>query len=741
MKSNCAKFLLLLFVETISFFSSYGQQNDTLEIQRDKVSNKITFARFAQTKNPQRKSSNVSLFLKSVLNTKKDDELRIIKTQTDELGFTHQKFQQYYKEIKVEGGEFMVHIAQDYVQTINGVFADLSMDVKPNLSMENAVNKVRNYIHFRNYKWNGNINENTPKGELIIAQDSLEQHWYLSWKFTVEALDTAQAENIYVDAKNGQLIKRSSLICMTNSPGSATTRYSGIQAITGDSFTGRFRLREVQNNVNIQTFNFLHGVDYNNTANAIDFVDNDNTWTAAEWNNANQDNAALDAHWGAERVYDYWYTVHNRNSIDGNGLPIRNYVHYGTAFNNAFWWPGTLSMYYGDGDNFLFRPLVALDVCAHELGHGITQFTANLSPGTQESGALNEGFSDIWGACVENRSAPNKQTWRLGEDIIATPTFNCLRDLQNPNSITAAEGQHPDTYHGDFWDNNSEPHNNSTVLSHWFYLISQGGSDTNDIGNSFTVNAIGIDHAQRIAYRAEAFYLTSSSNYSAARTGSIQAAKDLYGTGSCDEIAVTNAWYAVGVGVQYAFSINGSSQFCTGSLTYSINAPSATVRWSVSPSGIVSLSCTNCNQTRLTKVSGGTVTLTATITNACGNISSTATKSITAGLYTPYFDVTPLGGSFCPGDLYEAVGSSNNGQGVNTFNWYIDGVLDSYHGYKIRRRCTGYGVTIELTVSSSTCGTSGIYRQTYECQNGKGFSMSPNPTTNLVKIKAIGIPG
>ncbi len=204
-------------------------------------------------------------------------------------------------------------------------------------------------------------------------------------------------------------------------------------------------------------------------------------------------------------------------------------------------------MYYGDGDGDFFNPLTALDVCAHELGHGITQFTAGLTPGTQESGALNEGFSDIWGACVEHWAAPNKQTWLIGEEIMANGS-DCLRNMQNPNDFLAGEGSHPDTYHGNFWDNNGNSHTNSTVLSHWFFLLSQGGNGTNDIGNSFTVNGVGIDHAQRIAYRAEALYLTSSANYAAARTATIQAARDLYGNCSNEVIASTNAWFAVGVG-------------------------------------------------------------------------------------------------------------------------------------------------------------------------------------------------
>ena len=127
-------------------------------------------------------------------------------------------------------------------------------------------------------------------------------------------------------------------------------------------------------------------------------------------------------------------------------------------------------MVYGDGDGVFFNPLTSLDICSHEMGHGITQFTSGLASGTQESGALNEGFSDIWAACVEKWAAPNKQTWRIGEEIFAG-VWNCVRDLQNPNSTNSFEGPEPDTYQGNFWDANGELHRNSTVLGHWFYIL------------------------------------------------------------------------------------------------------------------------------------------------------------------------------------------------------------------------------------------------------------------------------
>jgi hypothetical protein len=243
-------------------------------------------------------------------------------------------------------------------------------------------------------------------------------------------------------------------------------------------------------------------------------------------------------------------------------------------------------MRYGDGDGSTFKPLTALDVIAHEMGHGIAQFTANFNSGDgrQECDALNEGFSDIWGACVEHWAAPNKQMWLIGEEIFYSPAYSCLRNLQNPKDPSAMEGQHPNTYHGQFWDYNGEPHNNSTVLSHWFYLLSQGGSGSNDLGNTYNVNGIGINEAQSIIYITEQ-YLFSSSDYAATRNASIQAARNLYGINSCEEMIVTNAWYAVGVGSKYQYpsAISGPTQVCNQENYNLCYLPSgSTVAWSKS---------------------------------------------------------------------------------------------------------------------------------------------------------------
>jgi bacillolysin len=107
---------------------------------------------------------------------------------------------------------------------------------------------------------------------------------------------------------------------------------------------------------------------------------------------------------------------------------------------------------------------------------------------TSEAKALNEGFSDIWGACVEYWEAPQKSTWLHGEEIFSSG-YSCVRNLENPNDPDTfdRDGPHPDTYEGDYWSEEGNAHQNSTVLSHWFYLLSEGDTGTNDNDDAYAV--------------------------------------------------------------------------------------------------------------------------------------------------------------------------------------------------------------------------------------------------------------
>lgn len=298
------------------------------------------------------------------------------------------------------------------------------------------------------------------------------------------------------------------------------------------------------------------------------------------------DDYAMDAHWGAEMVYDYWKNRHGRLSFDNNNGLIKNFVHFGPAYDNAFWDGATMT--YGDGSGTSlpvnatgnFRPLTSLDVCGHEIGHGVCSFTADLVY-ESESGAMNEGLSDIWGAAIENFvNAPPLssdiafQPFQIGEQISADNIG--LRRMDNPK----ANGN-PDTYGGTNWINpvctpslaNDQcgVHTNSGVLNKYFYLVVNGPGATtgspaftddgvSDNGNIYAGTGspipagefagIGFLKAEAITYLME-LNLTPNATYADARIAAINAAKLLYGACSQEVKTVTNAWYAVNVGGYY----------------------------------------------------------------------------------------------------------------------------------------------------------------------------------------------
>lgn len=485
-----------------------------------------------------------------------------LSSDKDALGFENHKFQQTVNGIPVEYGMINMLVKKGKVVSQNGVWfknVPATVEKRAGISEANALNSALAYVGATSYKWQ-NADEEAflksdtkdanatfyPKGKLVYYNDPADvnaKKLTLAYKFDVYASEPVSRQEVYVDAKTGKVLGTNALILETNAPGTAVTAYSGNQAIVADQVSATsYRLRETVRNggTAVETYNLKQGTNYSR---ATDFTDTDNTW-----NNVNtaKDQYATDAHWGAEKTVDYLKAKFNRNSIDNNHFAIKSYVHYSRNYFNAFW-DGS-RMTYGDGSSTNGnKPLTALDVCAHEIGHGMTSKTANLVY-QKESGALNEAFSDILGNSVEFWARPTKASWKLGED------FNyVIRDMANPN----AYGD-PDTYGGTYWVNpNCTPsstndycgvHTNSGVLNFWYYLLVNGGSGTNDKGFAYNVTGVGLDKAAQIAYRTLTTYLTSTSTYANARTYSLQAAADLYGAGSVEVTQTTNAWNAVGVG-------------------------------------------------------------------------------------------------------------------------------------------------------------------------------------------------
>jgi bacillolysin len=485
---------------------------------------------------------------------------QLVRSSTDELGYTNYRYQQTINSIPVEDAVYIVHVKGGKVFSENGRWAKdypnnlaASAILGEKAALQNALAKINAKV----YRWQNAAEESFlkqqtgdrnatffPKGKLVYYSaggDISAQDLRLAYKFDVYATAPLVHKQVFVDAVNGTVLGTKDLIQTIN--GTAKTVYSGTQNIITAQSGSQYILSDNTRGNGIATYNLKKGTDYSAATNFFD----DNNY----WNNVNtaKDQYATDAHWGAEMTYDFYKKVFNRNSIDNNGFALNSYVHYDKNYFNAFW--DGEKMNYGDGDaSDNNQPLTALDVCGHEITHGLTSFTANLNY-SNESGALNEGFSDIFGTCIEAFARPSKKDWLIGSD------FEAIRDMSNPNAYSQ-----PDTYKGKYWAkgilawlDNGGVHTNSGVLNYWFYLLAHGGSGTNDNGTAFNVTAIGMTKAQAIAYRTLTTYLVPTSVYKDARTYSIQAAKDLYGASSSAVTQVTKAWNAVGVKATAAAAI------------------------------------------------------------------------------------------------------------------------------------------------------------------------------------------
>ena len=530
-----------------------------------------------------------------------DDEFRLTVKFDDEIGETHKKYQQYYKGVKVEYGNYQVHLHQNKVKAISGNYVKpVKISTKPVLSAQSSLEIALKHINAKTYLWDYPEMENWvkqeqnneeatlfPKGELVIWSNLSNTEFRLAYKFDIYAVEPLSRDYVFIDAQTGELLEREPILKNAAATGTLTTRYSGQRtSITDRTSSTSFRLTDLSRDNGINTRDMNREINFSL---AVDFIDDNNIWTAGEWNNAAEDDAALEAHWALQQTYDYFSTHHNRNSFDNNNAAINCYVHYRDNWDNGAWDGSRIIL--GDG-NVDFDNVCSVDVLAHELGHAIYQNTCNLRY-QGESGALNEGFSDIWAICVENFAAPKKQIWRIGEDI--TLTTIALRAADNPNLLTyrpngtGALTVYPDTYQGTGWFSgtwdNGGVHINNTVFSHWFFLLSQGGSGTNDIGNCFNINGICINNAARIIYRMETVYLTANSTFTDARNYAIQSARDLFGFNSNAVIQTTNAWYAVGVGNELSGIITGNNTACNSNTTYTLQnvlSPGTTVNWTKS---------------------------------------------------------------------------------------------------------------------------------------------------------------
>jgi Zn-dependent metalloprotease len=492
------------------------------------------------------------VWMKNNLNANSDFDLKIVHNNTDVFGITHIKYQQIYKNIPVMGLELIMHLKNNKVYLINGNFMpnfsnNASANIDDKVAIQSALKTFPNSI----FKWelpqeelllkrlkNNPSATYFPKAELMgyCPTDTFAlSDFKLCYEMSIYSASPLSHELIYVDAKTSEIIDRIEQICSIEHTGIAHTRYHGIRTITTDSAgIDSFILYDKTRGRGILTMDArITQVD-----SIRNFSDSDN-----EWNNTNvfQDDVATDVHWGSEMTYDYYKNTFNRISYDNDSSMIFSRVHVGEKFNNAFW--DGVSANYGDGDSAKMLPLTSIDVVSHEITHGVTRSSSNLRY-RNESGALNESFSDIFAKCVEVINDSSTFDWYIGKRLKG-PVGKPFRNMENPN-----EFNHPKYYLGNHFhtesSDNGGVHINSGIQNHWFYLLVNGGIGKREDEKFYNVTAIGFEKASQIAFLNNTEYLFRSATYIDAVEMSMSVAADLFGEGSFEQEQVKRAWHAVG---------------------------------------------------------------------------------------------------------------------------------------------------------------------------------------------------
>ncbi|MFE5122585.1 M4 family metallopeptidase [Streptomyces sp. NPDC056669] len=325
--------------------------------------------------------------------------------------------------------------------------------------------------------------------------------------------------------------------------GTGTGQYNGKVPLGSVKSGSRWLLKDTARGGH-QTYNAKHSTDQ--TKQGSPFYDADNVWGNGKPTIAQT--AAVDAHYGAAMTWDYYKNVFGRNGIRGDGKAAYSRVHFGDQFGNAAWNDDCFCMTYGDGAGNK-EPLTALDVVGHEMTHGVTSATAKLKYG--EAAGLDEATSDIFSVGVEfyAKNAQDPGDYLLGDKIDFNGDGTPARYMDKPSK---------DGLSYDYWESgmgNVDPHATSGVGNHFFYLLSEGSGAKEIDGVKYdsptkdgsTVKGIGRAKAEKIWYKALTTYMTSNTDYHAARKATLKAATDLYGADSAEYKGVDAAWAGVNV--------------------------------------------------------------------------------------------------------------------------------------------------------------------------------------------------
>ena len=483
-------------------------------------------------------------------------ELRLRQVRADTLlpGRRHERFAQVYHGVRVFGGELVRQSDDAGVVSVFGTFYEgIALDVRPTLSAGGA----RALVETPGAP--GFLTAHDP--ELVVLPEA-GGGYALCWR--LRAWTSSDLVMFFVDARDGHVRRRFSDLQTQSAVGLGKGVLGDFKKVSAKSSGGAFVADDELRPPAISTYDYqgdlrrLFALQRVEDLSPKDLAkDADNDWT---------DGANVDAHVYAGYTYDYYFKRFGRHGLDNADVTLVNITHPVNRaeifsqpdeivfqfYLNAFY-AGDGLMVYGEGlpSNLTYQRqhwnylAGGLDVVAHELTHGVTDYTSALIY-EGESGALNEAFSDMMGTAVEfyyqpTGSGPLHADYLAGEDVV---TPGGIRSLANP-PLFGDPDHYSERYLGP--QDNGGVHTNSGIPNHAYYLAIEGGTHRLSKVTVQGVGAANRDQIEKVFYRAFTSMLPPSANFHAARLATIQAARDLQGPGSAAERAVTQAWTAVGV--------------------------------------------------------------------------------------------------------------------------------------------------------------------------------------------------
>jgi Zn-dependent metalloprotease len=459
------------------------------------------------------------------------NEFQVKSQSTDELGETHVRIQQVYQGVPVWASDAVVHFdAAGNVYCFNGRYnstpssiASVEAAVPSSSAEQVAVSDLGRTTHVDPpSSFNAYIPDYTgPQSEKVIFTDRTTGVPALAWHITVRP-NLIDRWEYFVDANTGSVIFK---YYNTWTDGAATATANDLHGVPQTVHSYQVGSEYYMIDASQPMFNVAgQSTMPNKPVGAIWVIDANNSdatgnlFQVQSANNTWSDSASVSAEFNADQTYNFYHSVFGRNAIDDKGSTIISVIHVtqnGQGLDNAYW--NGAEMIYGDG-NVDFKPLAGgLDVGAHEMTHGVTQYSCNLVY-LDQSGALNESMSDVFGKMVDTSD------WLIGATIVKPNIFpnHALRSMADPHNGGTSSNDF-------YWQpavmteyvqlaetqDHGGVHVNSGIPNHAAYLIA---------------TAIGRTKTREIYYRAETKYLTSNAQFIDARHALTQAAQDLYGT-------------------------------------------------------------------------------------------------------------------------------------------------------------------------------------------------------------------